>query len=94
MAMATVRTGVPNGADPLEPPNDEIPDRVPVERIVARSDDVVISVGNVMLYSSGVLTTFFVRFGPRITLGTADREELQRTIRVIARTHHTASCSV
>ena len=48
----------------LEPPAWEIPGWVLAERIVARSNDIVISVGPIHVYSTGALITFAARFRP------------------------------
>ena len=49
---------------PLDPPAWEIPGLIPAERIVTRSDDIVVTVGPVRVYSTGVLLPFAVRFRP------------------------------
>jgi hypothetical protein len=49
---------------PFDPPAWEIPGPVPAERIVTRSDDIVVTVGPVRVYSTGAVLAFHVRFRP------------------------------
>jgi hypothetical protein len=62
--VVMLRAGVPDD-DRAEPPAWEIPALLPRETIIARSDDVAISVGDVHVYSRGVLARFYVRFDPQ-----------------------------
>jgi hypothetical protein len=59
----TFRTGTSDDIA-AEPPIWEIPAVLPREVIVARSDDIAISVGDLHVYSRGVLASVYVRFDP------------------------------
>jgi hypothetical protein len=60
---ATVSAGRPENWDGLEPPPWELPGIVPLEQILTRSDDVVVSVGQIRVFSTGALVTFEIRLG-------------------------------
>lgn len=60
---ATVSVGRPEDPAGQEPPAWELPGIVPIEQILSRSDDVVISVGQLRVFSTGALVTFEVRLG-------------------------------
>lgn len=60
---ATVSAGRPDDLGGLEPPPWELPGIVPIEQVVTRSDEVVMSVGQIRVFSTGALVTFEVRLG-------------------------------
>jgi hypothetical protein len=52
------------------------------ERVLTRSDAIVVSVGPVQVYSTGILVTFRTRFGPSLAAVRDQRsEDLHRLIR-------------
>jgi hypothetical protein len=61
--MHTIRVGG-SPIDPGEPPVWEIPGILAQELIISRSRDIVISWGNIRVFSRGVLSAIFVRFNP------------------------------
>jgi hypothetical protein len=68
--------------EPLDPPAWEIPGLIPAERLVSRSDDVVVTVGPVRVHSTGVLVSFHVRFRPGRERGAdAFHDELLRMLK-------------
>jgi hypothetical protein len=58
---STVSAGWSKDAGQVEPPPWELPGLVPFERVVTRSEQVVISVGQVRVLSTGIQVTFEVR---------------------------------
>ncbi|GAB3415425.1 hypothetical protein [Flindersiella endophytica] len=63
MPPSMVSAGRPDDR-PFGPPAWEIPGLVPAERIVTGSDDIVVTVGPVRVYSTGLLLAFHVLFRP------------------------------
>jgi hypothetical protein len=62
---------------PFGPPPWEIPGLVPAERIVTSSDDIVVTVGPVRVYSTGLLLAFHVLFRPGSTYDTVQEDLLE-----------------
>jgi hypothetical protein len=58
---STVSAGWSKDGGMVEPPPWELPGLVPFEQVVTRSEQVVISVGQVRVFSTGVQVTFEVR---------------------------------
>src|SRR5262245_42049461 len=63
MGFSMVSAGRPDDG-PFGPPAWEIPGLVPAERIVTRSGDIVVTVGPVRVYSTGLVLAFHVLFRP------------------------------
>lgn len=76
-----VRAGNPPGGEALEPPEGEIPGLVPDERVLSRTRDIVISAGQVAVYSSGFSVKFSVRFRPGWSSLAEATEELHLHLR-------------
>lgn len=78
--ISSVRAGTPAG-DHLEPPTWQLPGLVAAERVVTRSNDVVISAGPLRVFTTGCLVTFYVRFRVGGRSPSSDMDELYRLIK-------------